>query len=79
MAERAKEDVSISRQEFEAFIAENQQLMGCCEKLLARVKSLQEALAAADQQVKLVDETIRKARPTMTKLIKESDRLLSGS
>lgn len=87
--------MSISRQEFEAFMAENQQLVDRCEKLLVKVdslgklnKNLEDELRSAEQRLKLMedkagielkqgDETLRKARATMAKLIEETERRLS--
>ncbi len=94
MADRATDRVSINRQEFEAFMVENQQLVERCEKLLVKVdslskvnKNLEAGLRTAEQKLKLAeekisvelkqgDETLRKARSTMARLIQETDRRL---
>lgn len=76
-------------------MAENQQLVDRCEKLLVKVdslsklnKNLEDGLRTAEQKLKLTeekvsielkqgDETLRRARATMAKLIEETDRRLS--
>jgi len=87
--------VSVDRQEFQAFLAENKQLVERYQKLVDKMntlralnKDLEEKLRLADEKlgsienrlgknVEEADETLRKARATMTHLIEEAERRLS--
>jgi cell division septum initiation protein DivIVA len=87
--------VSVDRQEFQTFLAENKQLVERYQKLVDKMnalralnKDLEEKLHLADEKlgsienrlgknVQEADETLRKARATMTQLIEEAERRLS--
>lgn len=87
--------ISLDRQEFQAFLAQNQELLGRYEKLVDQLdglrklnKDLDEKLRQAEQKldqiehkmgvdVQQADETLRKARDAMARLIQETDRRLS--
>jgi len=58
--------VSISREEFEAFLAENQELVERCEKLIVKIdaleklnKNLDERLRTSEQKLSLVEQNNR--------------------
>jgi len=86
--------VSIDRQEFQAFVAENQELVRRYQELLEKVgslrainKDLQNKLDLAEQklgslerktgEVQAGDDTLRKARATMARLIEMTEHGLS--
>jgi predicted nucleic acid-binding Zn-ribbon protein len=87
--------VSVDRKEFQAFVAENKELVKRYQELLDKLnslreinKDLQEKLDLADRrldslekkvgvEVQAGDDRIRKARSTMARLEKETERRLS--
>jgi predicted nucleic acid-binding Zn-ribbon protein len=87
--------VSVDRKEFQAFVAENQELVKRYQELLDELnslreinKDLQEKLDLAergldslekkvDVEVQAGDDRLRKARATMARLAKETERHLS--
>jgi predicted nucleic acid-binding Zn-ribbon protein len=87
--------VSIDRKEFQAFVAENQELVNRYQELLDKLnslreinKDLQEKLDLAERrldslekkvgvEVQAGDDRLRKARSTMARLEKETERQLS--
>ncbi len=87
--------ISVDRQEFQAFLAQNQELLERYQKLVNQLdglrklnKDLDEKLRQAEQKldqienkvgvdVQQADETLRKARDAMARLIQETDRRLS--
>ena len=87
--------VSIDRQEFQAFVAQNQELVKRYQELLDKLnsfrdinKGLQDRLDLAEQklnslekkvgvEVQVGDDTLRKARATMARLMEETERHLS--
>jgi len=87
--------VSVDRKEFQAFVAENQELVRRYQELLDKLnslreinKNLQEKLDLAERridslekkvgaEVQASDERLRKARATMARLEKETERHLS--
>lgn len=87
--------VSIDRKEFQAFVAENQELVKRYQELLDKLnslreinKNLQEKLDLAERrldslekkvgvEVQAGDDRLRKARATMARLEKETERHLS--
>lgn len=87
--------VSIDRKEFQAFVAENQELVQRYQKQLEQLgslrslnKDLEEKLRLAEQKISSLEQkaavevqegdgTLRKARDTMARLMKETERQLS--
>jgi predicted nucleic acid-binding Zn-ribbon protein len=87
--------VSVDRKEFQAFVAENKELVKRYQELLDKLnslreinKDLQEKLDLAERrldslekkvgvEVQAGDDRIRKARSTMARLEKETERRLS--
>jgi predicted nucleic acid-binding Zn-ribbon protein len=87
--------VSVDRKEFQAFVAENQELVNRYQELLDKLnslreinKDLQEKLDLAERrldslekkvgvEVQAGDDRLRKARSTMARLEKETERQLS--
>jgi len=88
------DQISVSRKEFDAFLAENQELVERCERLIEKVDSLtktsrdlsaklnvaEQRLASAQGkagEVQEGDETLRKARATMARLIEATEKRLA--
>ena len=84
--------ISIDRKEFQAFVAENQELVQRYQKLLDNLsslnKDLEKKLRFAEQKLNSVeqkvgpevqqgDELLRKARAGIARLLEETERHLS--
>ena len=87
MSEKASDRVSVNRQEFEAFIEENQQLVERYEKIVEKVAELTklkedlegkikavEKPSSAERETEEADEILRKKRVVIERLIREIDR-----
>jgi predicted nucleic acid-binding Zn-ribbon protein len=89
------ERISLDRKEFEAFLVENQALVGRSEKLIEKIDSLQkinrnieEELRATKEklesiqadlntEVRQADDSLRQARATIARLLKETEKRIS--
>ena len=89
MSEKTSARISVDRQEFQAFIDENQQLVERYEKIVEKVteltklnEALKEKLNAAEKassterepKTEEADELLRRKRATIERLIREIDR-----
>ena len=84
----AGERISVNRKEFEAFLAENKELMDGFDELHQQQRRLEEELNAAKQReeaagldskvdTRRIEQAIRNARETIARLVEETDKRVS--
>ena len=84
----AGERISVNRKEFEAFLAENKELMDRIDELHQQQRRLEEELKAVKQReeaagldskvdTRRIEQAIRNARETIARLVEETDKRVS--